>query len=404
MKKLIGYHGILLLLAFSITLSISCEKEDNIVEAPEDTDSSQVQEDDPQEEVEEGSESEVDPDLVTASLVLDNMKIINGTPPDSGKKAKAYNDLKIDYDTIFWTTGITKRIKIKKPLGVSLNNGVRVYVPGADSYIEASLRDDEASDEVGVLYFDFKHTDWNYLSITFPLEISPLDENGNPIDVFSVPAVIEEPYANNGGNNGSGGGCNIDLEGYYWEWAYYKSDNPQFFTGLWFPHLQLSTTNGCCIDGESIPNTTCSAANTKELDYEIIFMRPSLFMFFSGQKVNVFGQLSSTNLDPSASDFCTNSAGYTTSNVSVIKAGDYSINADCSISFENFVYEGDSFLVDPTLYIGGGSQIKYTLISDHFMEQTISGSGGDGGGSGEFVASVFERKRELDGQDSTWYD
>ena len=198
MKKLIGYHGILLLLAFSITLSISCEKEDNIVEAPEDTDSSQVQEDDPQEEEdeEEGSESEVDPDLVTASLVLDNMKIINGTPPDSGKKAKAYNDLKIDYDTIFWTTGITKRIKIKKPLGVSLNNGVRVYVPGADSYIEASLRDDEASDEVSILYFDFKHTDWNYLSITFPLEISPLDENGNPIDVFSVPAVIEEPYAN----------------------------------------------------------------------------------------------------------------------------------------------------------------------------------------------------------------
>lgn len=402
MKKLVGFKGILLFLAFLIALGTSCEDDDQIEEVADKTDSSQVQEDDPQEE--DDAQSEVAPNQVMASLVFDNMKVINGTPSASKSTAKGSIDLKIDSDTIFWTPGIIKRIKIKKPAGISLKHGAWVYVPGADSYIETTLREDEESEEVAILYFDFNPTGWE-LPITFPIQISPLDENGKPADTFEEPTCIEKPRQ-------AGGACTTraDIENYFWLWQFYKRDNPQFFTGPWIPHIETGTTDGCCIDGKSEPDAICDAGTLeyRQLDYEIVFMRPQLFMLFTpDSRVSVFGQLYTRNLDPFTSNFCSNKAGYSENNLKVEKNGDFSINTDCSISLDNFDYGASpSFLVDPTLYIGGGSQIKYTIISDHYMQQTISGGGSDGGRSGEVVASVFERRSDIDhnGNITIWYD
>jgi hypothetical protein len=407
MKKLIGNNGILMFLAFIIAIGASCENDDHIEEVPDNTDSSQVQEDDPQDQEdnpqvqEDDPQLEFDPNQLMASLILDNMKVINGTPSTSKNNAKNNIDLKIDSDTIFWTPGIIKRIKIQKPLGVSLKNGAWVYVPGADSYIEATLREDEESDEVSILYFEFDPTGWE-LPITFPIKIIPLDETGNPADEFEKEACIEKPH-------GAGGSCTTDLQSSFWEWVYYKRDNPYFFTGTWYPHTEESTTNGCCIDGESDPNAICTGTdNNRQLDYEILFIRPLLYMLFDGAgTVWVGGQLYSRNLNPSISNFCANSAGYSESNLKVTKDGEYTINTDCSISIDKIYYHSTNppFLVDPTLYVGGGPSIKYTIISDHYIEQTITSTGGpDGGGSGEIIGSVFERRRNLDPDFHIWYD
>lgn len=389
MKKLICNICNWSFILFTIVLlSTSCEKDDDMQENPDSPNNPQVQ--------------VVDFNKVTTSLIFDNMNVVNGTPPGFKNNTKGTIDLKIDSDTIFWTPGIIKRIKIQKPEGVSLKHGAWVYVPGADSYIETTLREEEESDEVSILYFEFDPTGWE-LPITFPIEITPLDENGNPADTFKGPACIEKP-------RGASGSCDIDVQNDFWEWVYYKQQNPSFFTGSWFPHIEESTTNGCCINNESEPDITCTNTNEhRVLDYEIVFMRKVLFMYFiNNSKVNVFGQLYSKNLDPYASNFCSNSAGYSENNLEVIKIADYTINADCSISLDNITYAASnpSFLVDPTLYVGGGPSIKYTLISDHYMEQTITGGGSDGGGSGKIIGSIFERRSELDptGNNTIWFD
>ena len=61
-------------------------------------------------------------------------------------------------------------------------------------------------------------------------------------------------------------------------------------------------------------------------------------------------------------------------------------------------------LDDPTKYIGGGPFIKYTLISDHFMKQTITSSGNpDGGRNLEDYGNMYERREDLS-NGTLWYD
>ena len=379
MKKLIVNSSILLFYSLVVViLFASCDKDD----MQENTDNP----DNPQVRL-------VNPNKATASLIFDNMNVVSGTPPSSKRVAKSTIDLKIDSDTIFWTPGIIKRIKILKPEDVSLSFGVWAYVPGASSYIETSLREEEETDDISILYFDFDPTDWE-LPITFPLRILPLDEDGNPTDEFEIPVEIEKPHE-------TGGICDIDIKGTIWEWTYFNQDSPSFFTAPMFPHITLSSTLGCCIDGESDSNAVCAnTSNERQLDYEIIFMRPLLSMAFTenGEDVFLFWKEYSRNLDPFTSNFCSNSAGYTENEVDAAISIGTIINSDCSISFDQDSYNNST-------YMGGGPFIKYNLISDHFMKQTISSSGGSDGGSGsEGLVNMFE-KRNWGAIDTTiWFD
>ncbi|MGB5691770.1 MAG: hypothetical protein WBM43_04090 [Flavobacteriaceae bacterium] len=398
MKKLICKirNFPLLFLVISV-LFVSCKKDDDMQEEPDSSD------------IPESPEVQsVDPDKATASLIFDNMKVVSGSPPESkfSSKGTAISpiDLKIDSDTIFWTPGIVKRIKILKPENTILNFGVRVFVPGASSYIETTLREEEETDEIGILYFKFVSSNW-VLPVTFPLTISPLDEEGNIVDRFEIPVKIEKPLEE---GYGSGSDCNLDLENTFWEWISYNQENPPFFSAPMYPHIQPGTTFGCCIDGISSPGSVCTnTSDNRPLDYEIIFMRPLIFMtFIDDSEVNIAGQVYSQNLDPSTSDYCSNTPGYSESNSVSGKRGDYIVNTDCSITLENLQDDGGNgnLLDDPTRYIGGGPFIKYTLISDHFMKQTITSSGNpDGGRSLEGFGNMYERREDLS-NGSLWYD
>ena len=149
-------------------------------------------------------------------------------------------DLKIDSDTIFWTPGIIKRIKILKPVDVQLTYGAWVQVPGASSYIETSFREEEETDEISILYFKFDSSNW-VLPVTFPLTILPLDEDGNIADRFEIPVTIEKPLE---GLAGGGSECNLDIENTIWEWISYNQESPPFFTAPMYPHIQPGTTYG----------------------------------------------------------------------------------------------------------------------------------------------------------------
>lgn len=403
MKKLVFTTCNLLLYSLVILLLFtSCKKDDDMQEDPDSTESS--------ESADIPEVQSVDPNRATASLILDDMKVVNGSPPESKSAAmgagKSPLDLKIDSDTIFWTPGIIKRIKILKPEGTTLSFGALVHVPGASSYIETTLREEEETDEISILYFKFDSSSW-VLPVTFPLTILPLDEDGNIADRFEVPVLIEKPLETGAGG---GGECDLDIENTIWEWISYNQESPPFFTAPMYPHIQPGTTFGCCIDGESDANAICdNTPDYRFLDYEIIFMRPLVFMtFVDDSRINIDGQVYSRNLDPFTSNFCSNTAGYSESNALSGKAGDYIINSDCSITLENLEDTGanQNLLDDPTKYIGGGPYIKYTLISDHFMKQTITSSGGsDGGRSSDGFGNMYERREQLSTANGTmWYD
>jgi hypothetical protein len=385
-----------------LLLFASCKKDDDMQEEPDSSDTP--------ESMDIPEEQSVDPNRATASLIFDDMKLVSGAPPESKSTSKSASkeiiDLKIDSDTIFWTPGIIKRIKILKPAGTTLSHGVWAHVPGASSYIETRLREEEETDEISILYFKFDTSNW-VLPVTFPLTILPLDEDGNIVDRFEIPVTIEKPLEAGGGG---GGECDLDLENTFWEWISYNQESPPFFTAPMYPHIQPGTTFGCCIDGINSPGSVCTnTSDNKPLDYEIIFMRPLIFMTFIGDsEIHIAGQVYSRNLDPATSDYCSNTPGYSESNPVAGKRGDYVVNADCSITLENLVDDGGNanLLDDPTKYIGGGPFITYTLISDHFMKQTITSSGNpDGGRSMEGFGNMYERREDLsiDGG-KIWYD
>ncbi len=259
MKKLNHYiYKCTLLLLTILTLFYSCDKDDGFVE-----------EDNP-------INTDADANKVTASLIFDNMNIINGELPNSkNSKIKNTVDLKIDSDSIFWTLGIIKRIKIKKPIGTVMT-GAWIYIPGADDYIEADFREDEDNEDVGVLYFDFNPTDWD-LPVSFPMKIVPLDDTGSPVgDEFEQPVVIEEPITGNSD-------WKVDNT-QRWFWQYTKDKTYNLFHAPYKTIKTPGTTEGCCIGGQSEPNGFCDPANKNELDYENQYKTRS--MFFMAMEVS----------------------------------------------------------------------------------------------------------------------
>ncbi len=319
---------------------------------------------------------EVDPDLVTQSLILDNMKIIKGELPSSKTSKTMPEDLKIDSDTIFWAPieSLEQRIIIKKPFGLVVASAW-FYVPGADSYIEATFREDEESDEYEVLYFGFNPSAFPKLPLEFPVKIVPLDDAGTPLDEFEVPVVIEELKDTDNGN-----WTVSSIQRWYW-----KSTKDSASKLKSFPFKKdktPGTTPGCCIGGQSEPNGFCSDANTKILDYETIGVTKSMF-FHLFPEGNIIGYENSEyqNLDIWGSDFCSNSAAYFVSHGETFtKTLPLDIEADYRIEDRKLIIEN---VKRNETRMGIGPTFEFTLLSDHFLEgkQVASPDSPDGLGT-----------------------
>jgi len=378
MKK-IKYHiykyGLLILTFF--TIFYSCDKDNSLVE-----------EDNP-------INNNADPNKVTASLIFDNMNIVNGDLPKStNTKIKNTVDLKIDSDSIFWTPGIIKRIKIKKPIGTVMT-GVWIYIPGADDYIEADFREDEDNEDVGVLYFDFNPTDWD-LPVSFPMKIIPLDDTGNPVgDEFEQPVVIEEPITGNSDwkvNNTQ-----------RWFWQYTKDKTYDLFHAPYKKIKTPGTTLGCCIGGQSEPNGFCGGSDKRVLDYENQSITRSMFFtLYENGNVLGFEKSEYRNVSIFDSDFCGNYAAYTyTHGQGLI------FKLPLELKGKHNISNGILTIKDVTLNetaIGAGSQVEFTLLSDHILEERLKSSPDlpDGLGSAK---KIWEKTYYLiDDEGERWHD
>lgn len=358
-------------LLFSILVITACNEEDVTKEDPEDS---------------QNQTTLADPNEVTSSLIFDDMKIISGSPP--AVEASIGADLKINVDTIFWTEGITNRIMVKRPEEISLS-GFWIFVAGSHSYIEATFREEEETEEIDILYFDFDPTGWDF-PVSFPIEIIPFDENGNGLDIIGCPGIIEEPYD-------PSGACAFDYTSVknesgstFWEWVFTEDKANDFFAAPMYPFVTNGSTLGCCLEDESTqvcPDTTMYI----ELDYKNYYtisretFRLSSDGFF-GSSTEV-----TRNFDPGESDFCSDKAGYIYDDKFSVFGGEFQINEDCHLVFEYKVRE-------PFVYVGS----RFKPLSTHYIEE-VRGVGPDGGGG---LRRVYVMRTAIDEGEPVgpWYD
>ena len=383
----------LLAFTFIICLILSCDKDDEVDKEPVNPDTEQVE---PKEEEEDSTEEEneelvvADPNRATESIILDNMKVHSGTPPRQGTgKTGDMVDIKMNRDTIFWTEGITQRLMIKSPENTELK-GFWIYVTGADSYLEATFREEESStilegeepEDIDVFYFDFDPTGWD-LPFNFPIEFIPFDHDDNPVDTKEGPVVGEGPH-DPSPDTGS------LPKSYYttgaWDWIESKDTSIDFYAAPNYTFQTEGTTFGCCDDGVSSQDPNCN--NFIELSYTNYYtINMELFVLFENYTFQGATEETTRNFDPGISDFCTLYDGYNYDKKNSVFAGDWEVNADGHLVL-TFTKR------DPFVYIGS----LYKPISDHFMEEVNLG-GPDGGGQ---LRRVYERLTNANSPE--WYD
>lgn len=248
MKSLCEQSIKMTVVLFSLLIMVTaCSKDDDPDPKNPDSPTENPDGTDPDQEPEPMDTVLVDPDKVTQSLIFDNMSVIAGTPPSVNTlTSKLVSDLKIDRDTIFWTEGIIKRLLVKRPEGVSLK-GFWVYVEGAHSYIEATFREEEETEEIDVLYFDFDPTEWD-LDFSFPLDLIPFDEDGIALDKFETKVEVEKPLDDLG---------NCEFNYTYkdennslteWQWIFSHDPGIDFLAAPMLPFNTDGSTQGCCSD------------------------------------------------------------------------------------------------------------------------------------------------------------
>lgn len=329
-------HKIFLFIAIVLMITTACDK---------------LQEEDPQPDQDQDGTTQADPNEVTNSLIFEDMQIISGSPPEVNTSLGA--DLKINRDTIFWLDGITNRILIKRPEDVNLK-GVWIWVGGSHSYIEARFREEEETQEVNVLYYDFDPDGWEF-PVTFPITIIPFDDDGNALDKFTKTVENEEPIENSETCDFNYGYAGVTL----WEWISTEDKANNFFAAPMYPFLTTGTTMGCCVDGKSSQNINCPSENAVELQYENYYtierevISISFDSFFA-----IVSEETTRNFDPGDSDFCSQEAGYDYDEKFSVAAGKYQVNEDCHLVFD---YEHRDHFV----YVGS----KFKPISQHYIEE-----------------------------------
>ena len=373
MKRPIQQISFLLLGLLSLLIVITaCNKEDVTNEAPDNG---------------ENQTTLADPNEVTSSLIFDNMKIISGSPPAVDASIRA--DLKINVDTIFWTKGVTNRIMVKRPEDVSLK-GFWIFVAGSNVYIEATFREEEETEEIDILYFDFDPTGWDF-PISFPIKIIPFDDDGNGIDEIDTSGKTEE-------SSDPSGTCTFDYTSVkdesgatYWEWVFTEDKANNFFAAPMYPFITNGTTQGCCVNGQSSQNHNCPESGRVELAYENYYtisretfkLNDSGFIGWSTEVTR--------NFDPGESDFCSNKAGYIYKDKYSVFGGTWEINDDCHLVFDYEVRE-------PFVYVGS----KFKPLSKHYIEE-VRGAGPEGGGG---LRRVYVMRTAIDEGEPVgpWYD
>ncbi len=391
MKNLIKHFPCLLFLVVISTFVFSCKKSelgtenDPIIMNPNDPN-------DP------GDPSDpIDPDAaneIAASLISQTgTSFTANIPPNS-----MTGSLRLDRNQIVLVDGLLPFVGIIKPSGMILQIA-HVQVAGSETVLEVEFEELE-SDTVVYLNLEFDETDWE-LPITFDIDIAPLDGSGTPVDVITVPVIVEEVIDQ--GTQGTG--CTIDAfvgEGnaqvYKWLVTYTKSlaDNPSAITSFnGFEELGINpnevggyaagqeiihvlSVNGCCTSSGSIygdciglPTHAIVAADQKSVynGAELVFFRDQTVI---GSLTNKLTQ----NVAPLDFDYCNGVPAYMVSSIDNYYEGTYTLNSStCSVTIDSFtgqtepVYSNGQYIGEwPLLiYSGSGGSTTYTKYSESVL-------------------------------------
>lgn len=310
------------------------------------------------------------PDKLTQSLKFKSSTTVTGTLSDIAKTV----DLKIETDSIFWTKGLIKKVKMKKPNSVSIGS-ISFYVIGSSSYINVPLNKNEETDSISVFDFDFDTDNW-VLPISFDVRIVPRKDDGTPLDQFDLPVTIDD---------GKSSDCSFKT-GQVWKWISTTGSNFQW--APLSPQVANGTIAGCCdSDGNSFYSNCFNTPSHRVVNYQnFVVVTTDFLKFFEGGDVG--GQLFETtqNIQPQLTDFCGGSPGYKTTNIANVYNGKYTFDSgNCTIKIENLegltepVFSSDGIKLGDfvlPIYAGSGSMTEYKIISKHFMKETRSGEGG----------------------------
>lgn len=303
---------------------------------------------------------DLDMNEVSKLLKLENATSISGSIPASSNLA----DLMIDKDTIFLVGGYKNRIQILSPKSFGAGISTFIQVKGSDEYFDLVPPEEEIADTIFSFYLEIDPGDLE-LPLTFTLLIAP-HKNGIPIDGFEKKVVVEEK---------SEPVCNPSMpaENWFWLWT---TINGNIFSVPGVPIDQIGEVKGCCLDGKSIDCFGVPESDWIGMAYENHILTNLEYLSFKADG-SMIGQLvvQTKNIDPSESNFCSNSPAYIRNIKYNAFWGDYTYNSSSNkLSFtsieaqttEVYLPEYDMTVTEyDSYYIS--RFFEYEIISCHFM-------------------------------------
>ncbi len=386
-----------------------------------------------------GVVSQADPDKATESLVFLDKTVHPGDIPGLANLTSPLVDLKIDTDTIFLTGGISARIEILKPVGLSyVIQSLRAQVIGSDNYIEASFDIEAESDSIAIFEIAFDPDSWDPPT-TFDLNIVPVNDAGVVLDEFVIPVEIEAPL-----DYSTLGGCNFGDQLFLSDNGLTPHTQFEWQKTLKFTELGVvniislghanyadATAGGCCsTSGTSYIDPNCvNTSNYRQINYQygdVIY--EDYLHFYQDGFVDGQVEYQSQNIDVANSDFCTNEAIYNYTNLasSYSPPGNYSyqplefnpplifsnpIDGDPWINLMSFNIPPCALVIDHLegsyingwpLYVtaGYGPNTEYVLISKHWMLEIDRQYAEGGGNNTNYDLRMYRRKNT----DTGWHD
>jgi hypothetical protein len=275
----------------------------------------------PKQEEEEKEITTEEADAILNGFIFSNRTKKTGSVPSVANTSLVKTDMQ---DTLYALPGIKMPIRISHPESVVVG-GWYVAINNSTFYYEVSIDEEEDSDTVSVVILEIDPEEMDLPSggvefpMNIPVEITPHDQGGQPIDVLTrVIAIEEQP-----------GTCDIRMDGdtiggAVSDWIWYSttifdSNGKLKFCNM--PYRPFNATQkvvGCCADSTICPQAVYNpvtmatdliydSETTANTSYSI---QGETLTFF---KNGTFGRLTVEgikNFSYTATDWCGGIAGY----------------------------------------------------------------------------------------------
>jgi hypothetical protein len=342
---------------------------------PEDEDNT------PKQEGPQGEVNQEQADSFLESFVFNDATKIAGTVPTVANTSLVKTN---SADTIYMMRGLRMPIRISHPTGTEIK-GWYVTIKNSTSYYDVLIDDEEDTDTVSVLFLEIKPAGGGGGSSggggspsSFPLEITPYDIYGVPIDVLTRILTLEEPAS----------GCDILMDGDtsevepspQWLWhstAIYDSKGEiKFINAPLREFVATQKPTGCCATAPACPEYKF---DPKKNAYSYVFdsevtaitsysIYAEVFNFYKNGTFRRYTLESIRNFDPLATDWCKGKPAYNSreSEVEYLGTHDYA-PGKASISYLTKTIK----CADPLGICGYGSRPGMLTNTCHLMIITV---------------------------------